>query len=507
MDGQLAVGSGSADQASRVPALEPGLHLRHFSGGARPVQVPLQCAEEHLHMADLGLAGGSPHQDPHVGPVAQDPWSRYQQILDGAGKAGEQAHAPVIRSLNVQPADGGDAAGAGFAGADLLARVAVNAAVVDRLKKPVPVYGVEAFRVGIVFQEGDVVHLNGGADHIGGRLVRLHLRGIVVQVLQVTAIGDIGHGVVIAAVVKQAVGRLDVLVRQPLAAYPLQAGVQADIDLGAAQELALGLGVEAASRIQTVQHPAGAELGAGVLGDLTGRKLFCEFVSGRVRNGDGEAGLLRGQGMAVEIGRQLFLVDDDHLRPHGIRVHHIHVGQVAAVVADPGPVLQPLALDPQSIQPGHGILPGSIGNGLLAVKHGVDAARIGVELNEPVVQPQILLHAAFRQEHIGGIRIFLREDIVQVRRILGILLGIQGIDILVDPIPVLAVEVPEAAGTQLGDPGLGGHIDDLRLAVQLPLPQVPPQPSYPHKGGGHQDRHQGHYRQHLRQGKAGVFLM
>ena len=76
-----------------------------------------------------------------------------------------------------------------------------------------------------------------------------------------------------------------------------------------------------------------------------------------------------------------------------------------------------------------------------------------------------------------------------------------------DPIPVLAVEVPEAAGTQLGDPGLGGHIDDLRLAVQLPLPQVPPQPPYPHKGSGHQDRHQGHHRQHLRQGKAGVFLM
>ena len=229
MDGQLAVGSGSADQASRVPALEPGLHLRHFSGGARPVQVPQKRAEEHLHMADLGLAGGSPHQDPHVGPVAQDPGSRYQQILYGAGKAGEQAHAPVIRSLNVQPADGGDAAGA-----DLLARVAVDAAVVDRLKKPVPIYGVEAFRVDIVFQEGDVVHLNGGADHIGGRLVRLHLRGIVVQVLQVTAVGDIGHGVVIAAVVKQAVGRLDVLVRQPLAAGLLQAGVQADIDLGAA---------------------------------------------------------------------------------------------------------------------------------------------------------------------------------------------------------------------------------------------------------------------------------
>ena len=123
------------------------------------------------------------------------------------------------------------------------------------------------------------------------------------------------------------------------------------------------------------------------------------------------------------------------------------------------------------------------------------------------MQPQIPLHAAFRQEHIGGVRIFLGEDIVQVRRVLGILLGIQGIDILVDPIPVLAVEIPEAAGAQLGDPGLGGHIDDLRLAVQLPLPQVPPQPSYPHEGGGHQDHHHGHYRQHLRQGKAGVFLM
>ena len=507
MDGQLAVGSGSADQASRVPALEPGLHLRHFSGGARPVQVPQKRAEEHLHMADLGLAGGSPHQDTHVGPAAQDPGSRHQQILDGAGKAGEQAHAPVIRGLNVQPADGGDAAGAGFAGADLLARVAVDAAVVDRLKEPVPVYGVEAFRVGIVFQEGDVVHLNGGADHIGGRFVGLHLRGIVVQVLQVTAVGDIGHGVVIAAVVKQAVGGLDILVRQQLAAGLLQAGVQADIDLGAAQKLALGLGVEAASRVQAVQHPAGAELGAGVLGDLIGRKLFCEFISGRVRNGHGEAGLLRGQGMAVEIGRQLFLVDDDHLCPHGIRVYRIHVGQIAAVVADPGSVLQPLTLHPQGIQPGHGVGPGKIRNGLLAVKHGVDAARIGVELNEPVVHPQVLLHAAFRQEHIGGVRIFLREDIVQVRRVLGILLGIQGVDILVDPIPVLAVEVPEAAGTQLGDPGLGGHIDDLRLAVQLPLPQVPPQPSYSHKGGGHQDRHQGHYRQHFRQGKAGAFLM
>ena len=138
----------------------------------------------------------------------------------------------------------------------------------------------------------------------------------------------------------------------------MQAGVQADIDLGAAQELALGLGVEAASRVQAVQHPAGAELSAGVLGDLIGRKLFCEFISGAVRNGHGEAGLLRGQGMAVEIGRQLFLVDDDHLCPHGIRVHHIHVGQVAAVVADPGSVLQPLTLHPQGIQPGHRVGPG-----------------------------------------------------------------------------------------------------------------------------------------------------
>ena len=201
---------------------------------------------------------------------------------------------------------------------------------------------------------------------------------------------------------------------------------------------------------------------------------------------------------------QLFPVFNGQLRSQGVAL--APQGDVAAVVADLGTGGQAACPAAQILTAVGGCIALS-GDVLgLGIEHGIHKARVPVVFNEPVVAPQLRVHAGLGKDLPGKafcLLFVLGLDIVKPGRIgyvhLGIIRqghGVQGVDF------VVCQSVAVARGPELGHPVLGGGIDDLRLGIQLLLAQLLPGLQQSTHGQGKQHAQNGDDQQQLYHGKA-----
>ena len=340
------------------------------------------------------------------------------------------------------------------------------------------------------------------------------------QILQVTTAGNIGRVLLTVLLVGEnaVVGNRNALGGNQ-AALRVLFHLQLDADIGTGGNLPLGVFIKAALfGIQAVQNPLMLIAGSG--GELGGYLLDADLL------------LLLRTFQVVPIGLVVLVVDvDGKLQLHGLGhqagegdlqlfgVFHINVGnqrvtegdggQVAAVVADAGPVVQTQLLHTQAVQPQLQRFAHLL-DGLLAVEHGIHRAGLRAELDDPVVVPQLAVHTADRQN--GGRAGILQNvpisqgglDITDFVRLVVVIRRVKGTAGPLDhvAVPFGGVELLEAAGFQGGQPVLGGHVDDLRLAVQLPLADIFPQLHQARHTDGQQDDNQRHHNQDLHQREA-----
>ena len=208
-----------------------------------------------------------------------------------------------------------------------------------------------------------------------------------------------------------------------------------------------------------------------------GHSLLCEHILNR--QGELEAGMHIvshiGAGAAHE-DLQLFPVFNNQLRGQGVAF--APQGDVAAVIADLGtggqaacPAAQLLAAVGGGAALGGDVLG-------LGIEHGIHKARVPVVFNEPVIAPQLRVHAGLGKDlpgEVPAVFFFFGFYIVKPGRIGDVHLnalrlshGIQGVGFAV------CQSVAVARGPELRHPVLGGGIDDLRLGIQLLLAQLLP---------------------------------
>ena len=337
--------------------------------------------------------------------------------------------------------------------------------------------------------------------------------GRLIEVLQVTAIADErGTGRRALAIGKEAVGGavgcgiVDMRV--------FAADGEPDIQVGAAAELALGLGVEAGGVArQAVEHPRVAEGAAVDLLKPVGRHGPRILIL-PIGQTDGKRQRVLGRIAAIERGNELFRIDN---RDAGIeRVGGIGLRDVAAIVADDRAAGQTVALHAQQIERLH------IGGDRirLAVKHAVDAAAVRVILDMPLVVPKLEVDSGLGQDGIGRIG----EHLVCITGFQGGLdiaerivaqIGV-GRDIArseshlfdtVAGVGAVLIQAVVAGGAQLRHAVLRGDIEDLGLAVQLLLAQVFADGRDGEEGNAHQDDEHGHDNQQLREREAGAAVI
>ena len=524
---QALAGGVGAHQAAHNPALYPGLNILGVSllGGGQPRadQITQPLAQEHLDIVDGGIAGSNADEGAGEGTVpAGNPGAGHHQILDGTAIGAEQAHIGRF-GIDGKPLNGRHNFLAALG--DLLTRIAYQGIVHNGHKADVlcGIEVIEAVGIRLVFHKGDVAHLDGGSNlHPGAPLDILPQHGNSgVQVLQVTAIGNVGRVLLAVLLVGEnaVVGDRNALGGNQ-AALRVLFHLQFDADIGTGGNLPLGVFIEAALfGIQAVQDPLMLIAGGG--GELGGYLLDADLL------------LLLRACQIVPVGLVVLVVDvDGKFQLHGLghpagegdlqlfgilhhnagnqRVAEGNGGQVAAVVADAGPVVQTQLLHTQAVQPQLQRFFALLLDGLLAVEHGIHRTGFRAELDDPVVVPQLAVHTADRQN--GGRAGILQNvpisqgglDITDFVRLVVVIRRVKGTAGPLDhvAVPFGGVELLEAAGFQGGQPVLGGHVDDLCLAVQLPLADIFPQLHQARHTDGQQDDNQRHHNQDLHQREA-----
>ena len=523
---QALAGGVGAHQAAHNPALYPGLHGLGVSllGGGQPRadQITQPLAQEHLDIVDGGFAGSNADEGAGEGTVAAgNPGAGHHQILDDAAIGAEQAHIGLF-GIDGKPLNGRHNFLAALG--DLLTRIAYQGIVHNGHKADVlcGIEVIEAVGIRLVFHKGDVAHLDGGSNlHPGAPLDLLPQHGNSgVQILQVTAVGNVGRVLLAVLLVGEnaVVGDRNALGGDQ-AALGVLFHLQLDADIGAGRNLPLGVFIEAALfGIQAVQNPlvliagGGRQLG-GYLpdADLLLLLLTCQIVPvGLVVLVVDVDGKLQLHGLGHPAGEgDLQLFGILHHNAGNQRVAEGNGGQVAAVVADAGPVVQTQLLHTQAVQPQLQRFAHLL-DGFLAVEHGIHRTGFRAELDDPVVVPQLAVHTADRQN--GGRAGILPNvpisqgglDITDFVRLVVVIRRVKGTAGPLDhvAVPFGGVELLEAAGFQGGQPVLGGHVDDLCLAVQLPLADIFPQLYQARHADGQQDDNQRHHNQDLHQREA-----
>ena len=382
--GNHRIALGAAHQTAHDVAQEPWLDLLGAVDGGHAGQIALPLAQVHPAVVD-GSIRDPARQAAHI-VAAVDFGAGQVNVGKGPGEMVEKPRIPVV-GLHMEVIDGGldlrlaQGRFAVIGGQDIIADGDKGVLLVDA--DPVLVIG------GVVL-EGNVGDLDGLSDGVG------HLRGRLVQILQMPGVGDQGRvGAAALPVGKQTVVRLGAggLVHHGV----LRENRQRHVNIRAAGQARLGH--EAGLRIFQAVHDPGVGKGPAVdLGQLVMIHGAGVGLAEAVLHGD-----LEGQGIgagpgAVEGRRELFFIFDDDA---GFQiVGGIGQRHVAAIVADPGPVVEASLFNAHILQIIGKIFPG---NGLFAVKNRINTAAQGVIFDDPVVVPQFLVHAVGAQEPIGGL--------------------------------------------------------------------------------------------------------
>ena len=473
-DGQRAVAA--ACQTARRAAAEPdvlfGLGAEFVAGGT----------EIHLTVEDLGLAAETAGQAAGIAGGG-DVGAAEAQVFQRAGEGGKKTavaggvHGQTVNDWVVDLAVHGG-----------LALAVGQAAVGDGRERAGAVQAVPAV-VGVFVDKLDILLLHGAGDAVGQA-------GGRVQILQVAGVGNNG-GVAAANLGKQTVGgqragggvHQTVLTRHLHGDGQVRAGGQIFV-------FEAGLLAEAHTVRQRVQDHGGG-VGEIVGLDLAAGQLDAGGAVDAVGDGHIEVQRLHRR-VAGDAQKKLLFVDDLHMGRQLAGDLGLHT--VAAVIAHDGAGAQPAITEPQGIEAVKVIC-----QGFFTVKHGVDAAAGGVELDHPMVVPQLAVHLALREDGRGG-GVFAGlgggGHIVQGGFPLG---GVQRR--VVQGLQILRIAVGNAAiGQQLGQLVLGRVVDDLRLGVQFCLAQVALMAGDGDHGQAHQHDQNGDRDEDFGQRKAGIIL-
>ena len=473
-DGQRAVAA--ACQTARRAAAEPdvlfGLGAEFVAGGT----------EIHLTVEDLGLAAETAGQAAGIAGGG-DVGAAKTQVFQRAGEGGKKTavaggvHGQTVNDRVVDLAIHGG-----------LALAVGQAAVGDGRERAGAVQAVPAV-VGVFVDKLDILLLHGASDAVGQA-------GGRVQILQVAGVGNNG-GVAAANLGKQTVGgqragggvHQTVLTRHLHGDGQVRAGGQIFV-------FEAGLLAEAHTVRERVQDHGGG-VGEIVGFDLAAGQLDAGGAVDTVGDGHIEVQRLH-RCVAGDAQKKLLFVDDLHMGRQLAGDLGLHT--VAAVIAHGGAGAQPAITEPQGIEAVK-----VVGQVFFTVKHGVDAAAGGVELDHPMVVPQLAVHLVLREDGRGGgafAGLGGGGHIVQGGFSLG---GVQRR--VVQGLQILRITVGNTAiGQQLGQFVLGGVVDDLRLGVQLRLAQVALMAGDGDHGQAHQHDQDGDRDEDFRQRKAGIIL-
>ena len=473
-DGQRAVAA--ACQTARRAAAEPdvlfGLGAEFVAGGT----------EIHLTVEDLGLAAETAGQAAGIAGGG-DVGAAKAQVFQRAGEGGKKTavaggvHGQTVNDRVVDLAIHGG-----------LALAVGQAAVGDGRERAGAVQTVPAV-VGVFVDKLDILLLYGAGDAVGQA-------GGRVQILQVAGVGNNG-GVAAANLGKQTVGgqragggvHQTVLTRHLHGDGQVRAGGQIFV-------FEAGLLAEAHTVRQRVQDHGGG-VGEIVGLDLAAGQLDAGGAVDAVGDGHIEVQRLHRR-VTGDAQKKLLFVDDLHMGRQLAGDLGLHT--VAAVIAHGGAGAQPAITEPQGIEAVK-----VVGQGFFTVKHGVDAAAGGVELDHPMVVPQLAVHLILRQDGRGGgafAGLGGGGHIVQGGFSLG---GVQRC--VVQGLQILRITVGNAAiGQQLGQLVLGRVVDDLRLGVQFRLAQVALMAGDGDHGQAHQHDQDGDRDEDFGQRKAGIIL-
>ena len=473
-DGQRAVAA--ACQTARRAAAEPdvlfGLGAELVAGGT----------EIHLTVEDLGLAAETAGQAAGIAGGG-DVGAAKAQVFQRAGEGGKKTavaggvHGQTVNDRVVDLAVHGG-----------LALAVGQAAVGDGRERAGAVQAVPAV-VGVFVDKLDILLLHGAGDAVGQA-------GGRVQILQVAGVGNNG-GVAAANLGKQTVGgqragggvHQTVLTRHLHGDGQVRAGGQIFV-------FEAGLLAEAHTVRERVQDHGGG-VGEIVGLDLAAGQLDAGGAVDAVGDGHIEVQRLHRR-VAGDAQKKLLFVDDLHMGRQLAGDLGLHT--VAAVIAHGGAGAQPAITEPQGIEAVK-----VVGQGFFTVKHGVDAAAGGVELDHPMVVPQLAVHLILREDGRGGgafAGLGGGGHIVQGGFSLG---GVQRR--VVQGLQILRIAVGNAAiGQQLGQLVLGRVVDDLRLGVQFCLAQVALMAGDRDHGQAHQHDQDGDRDEDFGQRKAGIIL-
>ena len=473
-DGQRAVAA--ACQTARRVAAEPdvlfGLGAEFVAGGT----------EIHLTVEDLGLAAETAGQAAGIAGGG-DVGAAKAQVFQRAGEGGKKTavaggvHGQTVNDRVVDLAIHGG-----------LALAVGQAAVGDGRERAGAVQTVPAV-VGVFVDKLDILLLHGAGDAVGQA-------GGRVQILQVAGVGNNG-GVAAADLGKQTVGgqRAGGGVHQTVLARHLHGDGQVRTG-GQIFVFEAGLLAEAHTVRQRVQDHGGG-VGEIVGLDLTAGQLDAGGAVDAVGDGHIEVQRLHRR-VAGDAQKKLLFVDDLHMGRQLAGDLGLHT--VAAVIAHGGAGAQPAITEPQGIEAVK-----VVGQGFFTVKHGVDTAAGGVELDHPMVVPQLAVHLILRQDGRGGgafAGLGGGGHIVQGGFSLG---GVQRC--VVQGLQILRIAVGNTAiGQQLGQFVLGRVVDDLRLGIQLRLAQVALMAGDGDHGQAHQHDQDGDRDEDFGQRKAGIIL-
>ena len=473
-DGQRAVAA--ACQTARRAAAEPdvlfGLGAEFVAGGT----------EIHLTVEDLGLAAETAGQAAGIAGGG-DVGAAKAQVFQRAGEGGKKTavaggvHGQTVNDRVVDLAIHGG-----------LALAVGQAAVGDGRERAGAVQAVPAV-VGVFVDKLDILLLHGAGDAVGQA-------GGRVQILQVAGVGNNG-GVAAANLGKQTVGgqRAGGGVHQTVLARHLHGDGQVRTG-GQIFVFEAGLLAEAHTVRQRVQDHGGG-VGEIVGLDLAAGQLDAGGAVDAVGDGHIEVQRLHRR-VAGDAQKKLLFVDDLHMGRQLAGDLGLHT--VAAVIAHGGAGAQPAITEPQGIEAVK-----VVGQGFFTVKHGVDAAAGGVELDHPMVVPQLAVHLILRQDGRGGgafAGLGGGGHIVQGGFPLG---GVQRC--VVQGLQILRIAVGNTAiGQQLGQLVLGRVVDDLRLGVQFCLAQVALMAGDGDHGQAHQHDQDGDRDEDFGQRKAGIIL-